>query len=43
LESGRITYEGNGACRPRGLVTLSEVVSSWTPAPAERSAGDPVR
>lgn len=29
LESGRITYEGNGACRPRGLVTLSEAVSSW--------------
>jgi uncharacterized protein YbjT (DUF2867 family) len=29
LESGRITYEGNGACRPRGLVTLSEAVSGW--------------
>jgi hypothetical protein len=29
LESGRITYEGNGACRPRGLVTLSEAISEW--------------
>jgi len=29
LENSRITYEGNGACRPRGLVTLSEAVSSW--------------
>ena len=29
LESGRITYEGNGACRPRGLVTLAEAVSEW--------------
>lgn len=39
LESGYITYEGNGACRPRGLVTLSEAVSTWMPAPMERSAG----
>ena len=29
FEHNRITYEGNGACRPRGLVTLSEAVSSW--------------
>lgn len=29
FEDNRITYEGNGACRPRGLVTLSEAVSSW--------------
>jgi uncharacterized protein YbjT (DUF2867 family) len=36
LDSGRITWEGNGACRPRGLVTLSEAVSSWIPSPAGR-------
>ena len=29
FEHNRISYEGNGACRPRGLVTLSEAVSSW--------------
>jgi uncharacterized protein YbjT (DUF2867 family) len=29
FESGRITYEGNGACRPRGLITLPEAVSEW--------------
>ena len=43
LESGFITYEGNGACRPRGLVTLSEAVSTWISASTECSAGDPVR
>lgn len=43
LESRHITYEGNGACRPRGLVTLSEAVSSWIFAPAECSTGDPVQ
>jgi uncharacterized protein YbjT (DUF2867 family) len=36
LDSGRITWEGNGACRPRGLVTLSEAVSSWIPSSAGR-------
>jgi uncharacterized protein YbjT (DUF2867 family) len=36
LDSGRITWEENGACRPRGLVTLSEAVSSWIPSPAQR-------
>ena len=36
LESGRITFEGNGACRPRGLVTLSEAVATWIPSLAER-------
>jgi len=36
LDSGRITWEGNGACRPRGLVTLSEAVSSWIPSSAKR-------
>ena len=29
LEHGRIVFEGNGACRPRGLVTLSEAVAGW--------------
>lgn len=29
LETGRILFEGNGACRPRGLVTLSEAVADW--------------
>lgn len=29
LEDGRILFEGNGACRPRGLVTLSEAMSTW--------------
>ncbi|MEP6886865.1 MAG: NmrA family NAD(P)-binding protein [Nitrospirales bacterium] len=41
LENGRITYEGNGACRPRGLVTLSEAVSTWMSVPTERPPGDP--
>ncbi|MDQ6734519.1 MAG: NmrA family NAD(P)-binding protein [Nitrospirota bacterium] len=36
LDSGRITWEGNGACRPRGLVTLSETVSAWISSSAER-------
>jgi len=36
LESGRVRWEGNGACRPRGLVTLSEAVSTWIGAPAKR-------
>lgn len=36
LENGRITFEGNGACRPRGLVTLSEAVGTWIPSLAER-------
>ncbi|MBA2252285.1 MAG: NmrA family NAD(P)-binding protein [Nitrospirales bacterium] len=43
LENGRITYEGNGACRPRGLVTLSEAVSTWMSVPTERPPGDPRR
>jgi uncharacterized protein YbjT (DUF2867 family) len=42
LGSGYITYEGNGACRPRGLVTLSEAVSSWLSASLKCGAGDPV-
>jgi len=29
LDNGRIVFEGNGACRPRGLVTLSEAVAGW--------------
>jgi uncharacterized protein YbjT (DUF2867 family) len=37
FEHGRITFEGNGACRPRGLVTLSEAVSAWLSAPADTS------
>jgi uncharacterized protein YbjT (DUF2867 family) len=41
LERGSITYEGNGACRPRGLVTLSEAVSTWMSAPSERPSSDP--
>jgi hypothetical protein len=40
LERGYITYEGNGACRPRGLVTLSEAVSTWISASMECPAGD---
>jgi uncharacterized protein YbjT (DUF2867 family) len=40
MERGSITYEGNGACRPRGLVTLSEAVSTWMSAPTERLSGD---
>ena len=40
LERGSITYEGNGACRPRGLVTLSEAVAAWMSVPTERSSGD---
>lgn len=43
LERSYITYEGNGACRPRGLVTLSEAVSTWISASMECSAGDPVQ
>jgi uncharacterized protein YbjT (DUF2867 family) len=43
LESGSITYEGNGACRPRGLVTLSEAVSTWKFGSTEWSAGDLLR
>lgn len=41
LERGSITYEGNGACRPRGLVTLSEAVSTWMSMPTKRPSGDP--
>ena len=37
LEHGSITYEGNGACRPRGLVTLAEAVSTWMSVPREPS------
>jgi uncharacterized protein YbjT (DUF2867 family) len=41
MERGSITYEGNGACKPRGLVTLSEAVSTWMSVPAEPAPGDP--
>jgi hypothetical protein len=39
FENNRITYEGNGACRPRGLVTLSEAVSGWI-GPVTNAAAD---
>jgi uncharacterized protein YbjT (DUF2867 family) len=40
LEHGAITYEGNGACRPRGLVTLADAVSTWASVPRDPSSGD---